>query len=232
MSNKLFLAFFVVLFLFACTAKENNNLPDNDGVEIKNISVNVNEIALVVDEMYDVIARVEPFVATAKLQWSSSNSQVASVNNGTIEAKSIGSATITVYLENGLSKNILVTVNSKTVQDEPKTLRVVDAKVLEFLKDYTLAFSIKDNSDRFVFVKVTIEIEIKNASGKIVYSGEHFIEEDFYSQNIGYTTVMVEDIELGNSTRDSEGTFRYVIIVENERIEENSVEIIGLPINE
>lgn len=232
MSNKLFLAFFIVLFLFACTAKENNNLPNDNNVEIKNISVNVDEVTLVVEEKYNIIARVEPFVATAKLQWSSSNSQVASVDNGTIEAKSKGTATITVYLDNGLSKNILVTVISKVVQNESKTLRVVDAKVTEHFGDFTLAFSIKDNSNKFVIEKATVKIEIKNASGKIVYSGDHFVEKDFYSQNIGYASVMSDYLELGNSTKDSEGTFMYVIIVDDKKIEEKSVKIIGLPIKE
>lgn len=227
------IVFIFLLTLFGCSPANNEEKkPDDVEVEVKSISVNSTEVTMLVSEKYVVIAKSEPDVPSSKLMWSSSNTAVATVVNGTVEALSRGTAVITVYADNGVSKTLEVIVNEKETIVKSEVSSVVDAKVTEYFGDFTLKFSLKDNLGKYVIEKATVKIEVTNSSGKNVYSGDHFIEKEFFFQNTAEATVMADYFELGNNSKDTEGTFKYTVIVGDKKFEQKSVKIVGLPIKE
>ena len=84
-------------------------------IAVKSVSLNKVETKLYVGGTETLIATISPDNATNKaVTWSSSKSSVASVDNdGTISAKSVGTATITVTTDDGkLTANCSVTVEA------------------------------------------------------------------------------------------------------------------------
>lgn len=87
-------------------------------VEVSSITLNKGDQNLVRDEVVLVDATISPNNATNKtLTWKSSNTGVATVNNGKITAIGKGTATITVSSSNGKTNSILVTVTEKSVTE-------------------------------------------------------------------------------------------------------------------
>lgn len=100
------------------TAKSNNGKEDSIELNIKNPDVKVSKITLDeestsmrVGDIKHIIATVEPDNATNKtITWTSSNENIAKVENGKITAISEGTADIIVTSENGIGSICTVTV--------------------------------------------------------------------------------------------------------------------------
>jgi len=103
--KKEFLKIFVVaLFLICATVACNKNVT---GVILEPAA-----LELAVDETATLTATVQPANATnIAVVWTSSNTEIAAVSNGTVTAKSAGTATITVTTQDGgFSAECVVTV--------------------------------------------------------------------------------------------------------------------------
>ena len=92
-------------------AKVRNNYVPVPTVEVAGVSLDKSELSLTVGESAAIVATVEPEDATDKrVTWSSSNASVATVSDGTIYAKGVGTATITVTTVNGKTASCTVSV--------------------------------------------------------------------------------------------------------------------------
>jgi Leucine-rich repeat (LRR) protein len=75
----------------------NKNDPENGKIPVTGVSLNETTASLTVGETLTLMATVTPDNATNKtLTWTSSNTAVATVNNGTVSALTAGEAVITV----------------------------------------------------------------------------------------------------------------------------------------
>ena len=107
MKNHL-LFFAVVLFLIfamvACNKEKEKN--------VTGVTLEPETFTLYIDETATLTATVQPDNATKKtVIWTSSNSEITTVFNGTVTAKSAGTATITVTtVEGGFTAKCVVTV--------------------------------------------------------------------------------------------------------------------------
>ncbi|MBQ0026342.1 MAG: Ig-like domain-containing protein [Lachnospiraceae bacterium] len=82
-------------------------------VEVTGVTLSSSSATLTIGETKTLTATVAPSDATNKnITWSSSNSNVATVDNGTVRAISTGSATITARSNNGKTATCAVTVNA------------------------------------------------------------------------------------------------------------------------
>ena len=83
-------------------------------VPVSGISLNMESAAMSINETIELIATVTPSDATDKtVTWLSSDTRIATVNNGVVTAKAAGSATITVTSNDGEKKaKCSVSVNS------------------------------------------------------------------------------------------------------------------------
>ena len=83
--------------------------------KVTSISLNKSELSLNKGDTYDLTYTIAPDDAANKdVEWSSSNDDVVSVENGKITAKKAGNATITIKAkETGISSSCKVTVTSK-----------------------------------------------------------------------------------------------------------------------
>lgn len=95
----------------------NGYNPISSTVSVTGVSLNKTSTTLTVGGTETLTATVKPSNATNKnVTWTSSNTTVATVSNGTITAKKAGSATITVKTSDGsFTATCSVTVNNSTV---------------------------------------------------------------------------------------------------------------------
>ncbi len=87
------------------------------------VTLNKSSLSLTVGNAYTLTATVEPSNATDKsLTWSSTDTGVATVSNGKVTAKSVGSADIQVKTCNGKTAVCRVTVKERVIVPESVTL--------------------------------------------------------------------------------------------------------------
>lgn len=85
-------------FYYTITVKSTN-------VSVTNVMLNQSSISLKKGNSYQLSASIYPTNATNKyVNWSSNNTSVATVNNGLVSAKSVGTATITCRAADGSGK--------------------------------------------------------------------------------------------------------------------------------
>lgn len=86
------------------------------GVQVEDILLDRTQAEMNIGDKLSVTADISPADAANKtITWKSSNSDIASVNNGEIAAKSLGTAVITATSVNGIEATVMVTVKSKVV---------------------------------------------------------------------------------------------------------------------
>lgn len=83
------------------------------------VSLNLTSITLEAGKTKTLSAKVNPSDASQNVSWSSSDTKVATVSNGTIKGKSTGTATITVKTENGKTATCKVTVTNASSDTKP-----------------------------------------------------------------------------------------------------------------
>ncbi len=84
--------------------------------QVKQIVANETNIEMVVGDSRTVDISAEPAKAVLnKLTWSSSNTNIVTVEDGTVRAVSVGTAVVTVKTENGVSKSFNITVKDKEI---------------------------------------------------------------------------------------------------------------------
>jgi len=127
------------------TIKSNNGITRKVNVTVNkeiitptDLTLSVSSISLSINETYSINALVSPLNATIKtLNYSSSNTRVATVENGLIKAISPGGSTISVKTNNGIEKKIYVEV--KTIEPtnlilskENTTLKVGEKETITY----------------------------------------------------------------------------------------------------
>ena len=108
------IAVFLIVTIFSC-GSENDK--ENVPIAVTGVTLDVNKITLEIGEERSLIPNVAPENANNKdVKWETNNSDVASVFNGRVTAKSSGTATITVSTWDGDFKDFCeLTVPFQTV---------------------------------------------------------------------------------------------------------------------
>ena len=103
-----------------------SNENENENIPVTSITLNKTSLSLFVGDSETLIASILPDNATDKtVIWSSSNSNVVTVENGKVTAKSAGSATVSVSNEDGSQKaSCNITVKNKDIVDEPTIIPI------------------------------------------------------------------------------------------------------------
>ena len=93
--------------------------------ELKSISLNETSLTLNVGQTYNLTVTPNPSTASKSVNWTSSNSSVATVSNGKVTAKAAGTATITATSTSNSSIKATATVTVKqTSSSETNTGKV------------------------------------------------------------------------------------------------------------
>lgn len=110
----------IALFGSAFTACKSDDDDDDDDVSVTGVSLDKTSAELEVGDTLKLTATIEPANATNQnVSWSSSNVEVATVENGTVTAKAAGTAVITVKTaDGGKEAACTVTVKEKTSGSE------------------------------------------------------------------------------------------------------------------
>lgn len=117
------------MFFTSCNKPE----PEQADMAVTGVSLDKNQISLVEGETAVLTATVAPEDATNKnVSWSSSNTEVATVEAGTVTAIAEGEAVITVTTEDGgLTAECAVTVTASTVSVEGVALDKTELEITE-----------------------------------------------------------------------------------------------------
>ena len=126
-------------------------------IDVKNITLNKTSVELNVGETSDLVATVTPNDATNKnISWSSSDNNIATVENGKITAKNPGSVTIEARSNNNITATCKVNVISKvqSISLDKENYTLIKGKYLNIIpkilpenatnKEYSLASSNED----------------------------------------------------------------------------------------
>lgn len=121
---------------------------ESGNVAVTGVSLSDSSKTLVVGGSFTLTATVSPSNATNKnVTWSSSNTSVASVNNGTVTALSSGTTTITVSTEDGnKTATCNVTVNAQTINVTGVSLDKTEADILVGGTDLTLVPTVQPSN--------------------------------------------------------------------------------------
>ncbi len=128
---------------------------------LESVQTDISELSLLPGESYTLEVTTAPAEAIAILDYESSNERVVTVEDGTVTAVGEGSATVTVYSQNGLTAQVAVTVSSDAMPQAEQDLLgsyVLDILVadgdyitdgsasLEIYEDYTGTITTLDGS--------------------------------------------------------------------------------------
>ena len=137
-------------------------------IPVTSVSLDQTEIELIEGNEFTLTATVKPDNATNKnVTWSSSNTSVATVNNGKVTALKAGTATITVKTEDGgKTATCEVTVNAKVYPVESVSLDKTSYEMTEG-DEFTLTATVKpDNA-----TNKNVTWSSSNTSVATVYNG-------------------------------------------------------------
>lgn len=161
------------------TATSVNGVKATASIEVyevkpESISLNKTSLSLNVGQTATIIANVNPTNASDKsVGWSSSSYNVASVENGVITAKNIGTSTITARTSNGKTATLEVIVTKKAP---------IKINSFRYTKDSVCGvewnFSITNNSGKTINY-ITLKWYNFNAVGDFVYDqigGKNYIQ--------------------------------------------------------
>ena len=131
-------------------AEETDTKPEK--IEPSSVKLSKNSVSVYVGNSTSISATVSPSDATDKtVTWHSSNTNIATVYNGTITGKSAGTATITVKTINGKEASCTVTVTQKP-EEKPQTVNTngislsAGSKTLDVGDDFTLTATVSPSN--------------------------------------------------------------------------------------
>lgn len=132
-----------------------------NGVAVTGVKLNKAVLSLTVGETYELEASVLPDTATEKkVTWTSSDSAVAKVENGTVSALKTGSATVTVKTnDGGKTATCAVTVTAAKLTEEQWNKAVADTISAE---NFTLKVIQQMGSEKY-----ETEAKFDKAGGKM-----------------------------------------------------------------
>ena len=109
-----FIAIFLLVLTGACTKEDNEPIPDPPSIAVSSVKLNKTSVTLSAGESVELTATISPENATDKtVNWTSSNTGVATVSDGKVTAVAAGSAIITARSNNGYSATCHIVVVSK-----------------------------------------------------------------------------------------------------------------------
>lgn len=127
-------------------------------IAISGISLAETEVELTIGETYHAEAEVEPENTNDVLLWKTENPNVATVYNGTIRARGIGTTTITAFSQSGSAeKTVRITV--VPVESENGTVEITtDSEAYELVVgNYMFINAASDAADDTIYLSYTSE---------------------------------------------------------------------------
>ena len=164
--------------------------PSKD-IPVQGISLNKSKQNMTVGDELQLIATVTPENATNKnVKWKSSNSKIATVENGKIKAIAEGTATITATTEEGnLEAKCVITVNKKQLKN------ISDCQIEGIVPAYRTG------------EKVKLNLSIYNGNKKLVENTDYKVSYK-NNTNVGDATVTISGV--GNYTGKITKNFKII----------------------
>ena len=196
---------------------ENQENPENNNEEQENIeytiSLDKTSATLEMGETLTLVANANPDSQT--IIWESSDTSVATVNNGLVTAVSAGTATITAKIE-GTDKTATctITVNEKVETEVTlKSLTISNGKLENFSSDvYEYNVEVEADVD-----KLDITYELSDSSGGCLITGNSDLK------NGSIVTILITTTQK---------TYKLKIVKEEISLNLKSLGINGYPLNE
>ena len=161
--------FFIFMFLVFCFIGCNEN--PQETIKLSTLTIEECE-NLEIGDTFTLVVNYDS-KASVDFEWTSSNGDVVSVENGKITAKSAGTATITLKDKvSGLEKSIEVTVNEAVVKEE--ITKEIKEMFLDFVEE--LPKTTVDDLPLLEGYKISYEFDSVIASDGKITRGEDSVE--------------------------------------------------------
>lgn len=138
------------------------------------LAVSETNVALTIGEERKLSAATTPETANDVLLWKTDNASVATVYNGKIRARGIGTTVITAYSQSGsVSQQVAVTVNAAPSQNPCTAITAADAYSM-FVDDYTYVNAVAAPAGTDAYISYDSEndaVATVSTLGKIVAKG-------------------------------------------------------------
>ena len=173
--------------------------PKPSTVEVTSITLNKASVTLEEGKTTTLTATVNPSNATNKnITWSSNNTNVATVNNGTITAKKAGTANIIAKSNNGKTATCKVTVKAKSTSNITD-IDVIGNAVIDKNKT-TGSGSVRIYSDSKNVDLSTFKVTLKNNTDNIVSYTKYIANEQYYDGEVDLGVLFTA--KTANRTKD------------------------------
>lgn len=158
---------FASLVLTSCLSNKPSGGDDPEvvdtDVKVTGVSLNFDTLEVNVGKKKTLVATVLPYNATDKeVTWTSSNSDVASVNNGVVEGLATGEATITVTTSDGGHTASCAVSVSVEEEEDPYVPDPTDTSIYFITEDTLSTGEYDETKDEYTFT-------VKNATYKQIY---------------------------------------------------------------
>lgn len=140
--------------------------------KITSITLSDTKVTLTIGDRKDVTVKVKPAKTNDVVLWKTADPTIATVSNGHIRARGIGTTTLTAFSQNGtVQKTVTVTVNAKT-SSKPCTTITTDKDAYDLAAGSYLNMQVSlspSGTDDYVTFKSSNESVVTvNTLGKIV----------------------------------------------------------------
>ena len=168
-------------------------------VDVTSVVLNKTSVTLEEGKTTALTATVSPSNATNKtVTWSSNNTNVATVNNGTVTAKKAGTANIIAKSNNGKTATCKVTIKAKATSNITY-INVLGNAVIDKNKT-TGNGSVRIYSDSKNVDLSTFKVTLKNNTDNIVSYTKYIANEQYYDGEVDLSVLFTA--KTANRTKD------------------------------
>ena len=190
---------------------------ENSEIEIKSISLDIEELELEVGEKYQFTLNVNPTNADIlEITWESSNLDILNIENDTVEALSVGSSVVTVRTKNGLvaTCNVKVKENNDTKENEetevlPSKIKLnINSRILNIgdTLDLSVTFEPENVTNKDIIWKSSDSeiVSIENGKLHALKGGIAIITAKTVNDKTSSCTIVVNNTSNNNSKTNTD----------------------------
>lgn len=176
--------------------------------EVASVSLSKTELTLTVGDSAVIEASVLPENAENKgIEWTTSDSNIVTVSDGTVKAKAEGNAVVTAKAENGEKKSCNVTVKNKEINSITLSDSTVSVKAGKKIQLTAKVQPVDAPTDGLKWVSSDEEIAVVNSEGFVTGVKQGVVniicKSDNGKEASCTVTVKADNSNKANNTKDS-----------------------------
>ncbi len=197
--------------------------------EVASVSLSKTELILTVGDTAVIEASIIPKDAENKgIEWTTSDSKIVTVSDGTVKAKAEGNAVVTAKAENGEKKSCNISVKNKEIDSISLSNTEVSIKTGKKIQLTAKVQPVDAPTDGLKWVSSDEAIAVVNSEGFVTGVKQGIVniicKSDNGKEASCTVTVKADNSNKGNNTKESSSSSEKETTVSNEKPQSNSAE--------